>query len=143
MKTILLLLVINVILFSAPPKSYKRGYELYGQKKYDQSIEMFSKLLEKYPESFYAGNAYYWIGMIDFERENYNSSILNFEKVLTCKNKWKFADALLGIAHCYERKNDKDKADIHYKEIYSLYKKSKKLVGENVLKIVKSKLGIQ
>jgi TolA-binding protein len=141
LKLIVALLISTSLLFSAPPKEYSEGYQFYKEKKYERSIEVFSKLLEQSPDGYYSGNVFYWFGMIDFNKKDYNSSILNFEKVLTCKNKWKYADALLKIANCYERKGEKDLARVQYQELYAMYEKQNNLVREDILKIVKGKLG--
>jgi tol-pal system protein YbgF len=53
---------------AAPPASgdeqtdYAAAYKLVSDGKFDAGIDAFNRFLQNYPDSKYAGNAYYWLG---------------------------------------------------------------------------------
>ncbi|MBN1968643.1 MAG: tetratricopeptide repeat protein [Candidatus Delongbacteria bacterium] len=141
MKFFIILVLVTVVFAATTPQKYKDAYELYKNKNYEESVILFNELINEDNDDFYSGNAYYWLGMIDYNSKKYQESVLKFLKVLTCKNEWKYADAMLKIANCYERLDMNDKAMIYYDEILKLKTKNEKLVSDQVLEIAKSKKG--
>jgi len=58
-----------------------RGVNLYNEKKYDQAIEAFRKVIEKYPGKISAGMAVYNIGVCQFKLrkwDNANKELANY-----------------------------------------------------------------
>jgi len=69
-------------------KEYNANYKNYQNKKYNLAISEFKKYIEKYPNSRYISNSYYWIGQCYYSLANYKqgvyyNTIENFDKAKT------------------------------------------------------------
>ena len=129
------------------PVEYNLAYQTYQQKNYKLAVEKFEKFVKLYPDHFYTGNGYYWLGIIYYKQKNYYDAIIEFEKVTTCKNIWKYPDAYMRIGLCYKHLKKYDKAIAEFTKIVKKYATSddtdhlnKVIEAKNLIKVVKRKL---
>lgn len=71
---------------------YARGF--YDEKKYDEAIREFMKLLKTYPKSFEASESQYYLGVIEEERGNLYEAYLAYQKVV---DKYPFSERIKEI----------------------------------------------
>ncbi len=70
----------------ASPASYEGALKIFGEKKYDEAIQMFQALLDGGIPEDIADNCHYWIGESFFGKKQYKEAIKHFEMVLQSKN---------------------------------------------------------
>lgn len=139
----MLILILGIIsAFAKAPAEYTKAYELFNNKQYRESEKIFRDFVEKNPEHFYAANCFYWLGMINLKQKDYNGALFDFEQVMTCENKWKYSDAMIGVGTSYQKLGKYEEAIKTYERIKKLYPKDKKNVNESnkQLKIIEKKL---
>lgn len=71
---------------------YAKGF--YAEKKYDDAIREFRKLLKAYPKSFEASESQYYLGVIEEERDNLYEAYLAYQKVV---DKYPFSERIKEI----------------------------------------------
>ena len=128
----LLISVFLIILFSfsdliagKAPIEYNLAYQVYQKKDYKNAENKFREFVKLYPDHFYTGNGYYWLGIIYYKQKHYHDAIIEFEKVTTCKNIWKYPDAYMRIGLCYKQLKEYDNAIAEFKRIVKKYETSK------------------
>ena len=153
-KSVFLIPFLIILLFSysnlnagKAPVEYNLAYQVYQQKNYDLAIEKFREFVELYPDHFYTGNGYYWLGIIFYKQKNYYDAIIEFEKVTTCKNIWKYPDAYMRIGLSYKNLKKYDKAIAEFTKIVNKYETSKDqdhlnkvIEAKNLIKVIKKKI---
>ncbi len=100
---------------------YKKAFDLFYARNYDQAVIKFEEVLQKYPASTYADNCAYWIGECHFANGNFQKAIASFRKVFTFPETEKADDAQLKLGYCYLRLGDKKQAALEFKKVVSLY----------------------
>lgn len=93
-------------------EEYKRGIDLFNEGKYEESIPVFSGILEKFPDAYIV---YLSIGHSYFRMENYDKAVESYMKIL--EREPDHVDALIGIGNCYINQNDIEKAMEFYNKI--------------------------
>jgi tol-pal system protein YbgF len=94
-------------------KLYQMGRDYYDQKKPDQSLDAFVKFTKDYPNNELIPNAYYWIAEISYDHLNFAQAADQFQKVVTLfPNNKKAPEALLKVAMCYMKMNNKKDARV-------------------------------
>jgi len=80
--------------------NYQRGLELYYERKYEESIELFTQLIDQGKSEQLTSNCYYWIGECRFSMGNYRGAMRAFSEVLALKTSRKYQDARKQIYLC-------------------------------------------
>ncbi|MCC6818533.1 MAG: tetratricopeptide repeat protein [Bacteroidia bacterium] len=83
---------------------FLRAQELYLQKDYSNSEAMFKKSLTHKVDNSIAGQCYYWLGEIDYNRGNNDAARINYQRFMdnaeSKKTKY-YPEALYGVAYTY------------------------------------------
>lgn len=83
---------------------FLRAQELYLQKDFSNSEAMFRKSLSHKVDNSIAGQCYFWLGEIDYNRGNNDAARMNYQRFMdnadSKKTKY-YPDALYGIAYTY------------------------------------------
>jgi tetratricopeptide (TPR) repeat protein len=93
-------------------EEYKRGIDLFNEGKYEESIPIFSKILDTFPDAYIV---YLSIGHSYFRMENYDKAVENYMKVL--EQEPDHVDALVGAGNCYMNQNEIEKSMEFYNKI--------------------------
>ena len=97
----------TISLFS---QSYENALKKFYSRRYQEAVDLFQALIQKYPDHALASNCEYWIGECFFNTGVYTRAIVSFNRVLEFEHSLKKDDALLMIGHCYLALGQKDKA---------------------------------
>ncbi|MCX7991063.1 MAG: tetratricopeptide repeat protein [Proteobacteria bacterium] len=103
---------------------YNKGYEMYSQGKYPQTISIFREFLQKYPKDALADNAQYWIAESYYSQKNFQKAIEEFKKVEKYPDGNKAPDAYYKIYLAYTELGNKKEAEKWKKELLKKYKDS-------------------
>ncbi len=110
-------------------EAYKDNYDQarasFEARNYAAAIEQFEALLASSSRHSLSDNAQYWIGESHFALRQYDSAIIDFEKVLTFPKSNKKADAQFKLGFCYLLKGDKAKAVEEFNRLQANYPDSK------------------
>jgi tetratricopeptide (TPR) repeat protein len=91
---------------------FKKGNDLYNQKKYTEAIALFQSILEQFPSAyiinFSIGNSY-------FQMENYEEAEMYYQKVL--ENDPDYTHALIGVGNCHMNRGNTEEAIQWYGKI--------------------------
>ena len=101
--------------------SYEDWIKAFGEKLYDDAIQVFQALLDGNVGEELADNCHYWIGESNFGKKGYAEALKEFEVVLQYKVSEKKGDALFMMAQCYEITGDKAKAKEMYEKVVKDY----------------------
>ncbi|MCB5263146.1 MAG: tol-pal system protein YbgF [Candidatus Cloacimonetes bacterium] len=86
----------------AERNEYEAGRLEYNNGNYDQAIQQLETFISRYPNSDYAGNAYYWKGESKYAKSEWSQALKEFQVVVSrYPNSWKVADSQLKIGMCY------------------------------------------
>ena len=111
---------------------YEDALELYQNKKYKETIDSLSALIEKNTSDILQDNIYYWIADSLYQIKKYNESITNAKLILDkFPDSNKIADAHVLLGSNYSKLNDFQKAEYHWKfviENFGSLKISKKAI---------------
>jgi tetratricopeptide (TPR) repeat protein len=91
---------------------YKKGIDLFNEGKYEESIGVYQKIVETFPEAYII---YLNIGHSYFQLDNYEEAEKNYLKVL--ESDPQNVDALLGVGNCYMNRGETEKATEWYNKI--------------------------
>lgn len=103
---------------------YRRGLDLFHQRKYRDALAVFEALLATDTNNDYSDNAQYWIGECYFAMGRYKEAILAFEKVFTFRYSNKNDYAQFKIGQCYFMLGDKQRARQEFQQFIDNYQKS-------------------
>ena len=78
----------------SPKLQFDYAMDFYNEKKYEDAIREFKKLLKAYPKSFEASESQYYIGVAEEERGNLYEAYLAYQKVI---DKYPFSDRIKEI----------------------------------------------
>lgn len=87
---------------------YRRANEVYRNGFYLESRQLFTALIEKYPEGSLTANAAYWIGETHYAEKQYDQAVIAFENAQGYKGSSKADDALYKQALSYYRMGEND-----------------------------------
>lgn len=105
------------------------------EKRYDDAIPMFEAFLQKYPDSSYAANAYYWLGQLLFNKQNWSAAKQKFTfLVATFSDSTKRADSLLKLGMIAQKQNNLSEAEQLFNQVVSEY------AGTTAAKLAESRL---
>lgn len=102
---------------------YDRAVNLIlKDKRYEQAIPEFQAFLEKFPQSDYASNAHYWLGLLLFNKQDWNDSEQHFNQVVSFYlDSAKRADSLLKLGVIAQRQGNQARALQLYEQVVSEY----------------------
>jgi len=124
---------------ASPTLAYKDRYlnalSLHQNGKYEESIELFRKLVNENRNNELADNAQYWIGESYYSMKQYQQAVIEFEKVSAFSNTDKNDDAQYKIGLCYESTGDHEKARAAFQKLIDFYPRSE--FAENAKQLLK------
>lgn len=86
---------------------YEAARSEYNNGNYDKAIQMLDAFIGRYPNSDYAGNAYYWKGESRYAKSEWSDALKEFQLVVSrYPNSWKVADSQLKIGMCHMNMGD-------------------------------------
>jgi tol-pal system protein YbgF len=100
---------------------YQKALRTYDGRIYDKAVEMFSDMLQKYPEGSYRDKAQYWIGECHYAKGDYASAIAAFNRVSEYPKTSKADDAQLKLGLSYLRMGKNDLAAEEFKRLINRY----------------------
>jgi TolA-binding protein len=103
---------------------YKTGLEKFYDKKYNEAIDIFNKLLETNSDHRLASNCQYWIGESYNGLGNYRGAIEAFNQVLGFRRSYKFDDALIMSGLLNLKLGNKQTAKENFQKLVSNYPES-------------------
>lgn len=109
---------IEITSFSA---AYETALNKYYRRRYSEAVQIFEKLLERYPNHSMASNCEYWIGECYFGLGEYNMAIASFDRVLQYPISLKKDDALLMMGRAYLQLNLRAKAEETFNKLIREY----------------------
>tara|TARA_B100001094_G_C18187632_1_gene804921 strand:+ start:3488 stop:4210 length:723 start_codon:yes stop_codon:yes gene_type:complete len=107
-------------------ESYQFAVNLVLQDKaYDKALIAFKSFLEQYPKSSYSDNALYWLGQLQFSRNELKMAHSNFAKLVkNYPQSNKRSDSLLKLGIIAEREGHTQDAKSTYQQILNEYPES-------------------
>ena len=111
--------------------NYEIGREYYLKKEYQESLQIFSYLIDLDKSNVLSDNCQFWIGEIYYIEKNYNFAIVEYQKVIGLgdNNKTPYAD--YKIALCHVNLNQIDEAINQFQDIISKYPNEINLVSKS------------
>ncbi|MBI5682865.1 MAG: tol-pal system protein YbgF [Deltaproteobacteria bacterium] len=104
---------------------YREAHELYKARRLEEAISRFRKMIQHYPKSPLADNAYYWIGEAYYSNKDFVKALNEFKKVLEIyPDENKAPDAMLKIGLTHLEMGDKNKARESFKKLTERYPRS-------------------
>jgi tol-pal system protein YbgF len=98
---------------------YEKGFVLFGNRQYDQSILVYQNFLSRYPEDIYSDNAQFWIGEAYLKMDKLEQAESAYRKVLreyahkSTLEGYKTPDAIYRLGQIFARRNN-DKLARYY-----------------------------
>jgi tol-pal system protein YbgF len=98
---------------------YEKGFVLFGNRQYEQSILVYQNFLSRYPEDIYSDNAQFWIGEAYLRMDRLPEAEEAYRKVLreyahkSTLEGYKTPDAIYRIGQIYAKRNN-DKLARYY-----------------------------
>ncbi|MCB9246232.1 MAG: tetratricopeptide repeat protein [Flavobacteriales bacterium] len=120
--------------------TYLRGEQLYADKDYSNSSALFTKSLRFKEDQLLVGQAYFWLGEIDFQTGNYDAATSNFNRFLsnTSSKKSRYKEiAYYNIGYGYYLQKQYSNALNYFKryEKESSYSKDPQRYMDNALRL--------
>jgi len=75
----------------SPKAQYDYAFSFYGEKKYEDALREFKKLIKNYPKSFEASESQYYLGLIEEERGNLYEAYQAYQKLI---DKYPFSERI-------------------------------------------------
>ncbi len=101
---------------------YEKALGLLRSGRYDEAVQAFRSFLERYPESRYVPNAWYWLGEAYSIQQDIPRAMEAFRKVVEGYPAHpKAADALLKMGFIYADQGDRAKARSTLEEVVRRY----------------------
>lgn len=107
-------------------EAYDRAVNLIlRDKRYDDAIPAFEAFLQTYPGSGYAANAYYWLGQLQFNKQEWEKANQQFERVVNnYPDSNKRADSLLKMGMIAQNRGNLARAQQLYERVISEFPNS-------------------
>ncbi|KAA3616662.1 MAG: tetratricopeptide repeat protein [Calditrichaeota bacterium] len=104
--------------------AYEDGLYKFYSRRYDDAIEVFSSLIQNYPNHYLIGNCNYWLGEAYFSIGDFSQSIMSLDQVLADAGAIKRDDALYMMGRSYKELGQLDKAREAFGRVINEYPKS-------------------
>ena len=104
-------------------EAYQFAVDLVLQDKaYDKALIAFKDFLQNYPKSSYSDNALYWLGQLQFSRNDLQKAQDNFSQLVEhYPRSNKRSDSLLKLGIIAEKKGQTKYAKMRYRQVLSEY----------------------
>ena len=97
---------------------YRRALRLIKARKFSRASQMLADFVKRFPNHGYADNALYWRAHLFFLGGAYRHALEAFQSMnRRYTSSDKRADALLGVARCYDRLGDKPQAKLYFQRV--------------------------
>lgn len=103
---------------------YRRGRDAYRERRYDDAVKQFDKILNMAPYSEWADNAQYWKGECYYGMGKYGQGLIEFAKIFAFSRTEKADDAQLKIARCHLALGERQKALEAFRKLVEEYPES-------------------
>ncbi len=100
---------------------YKSARSYFERFEYQNAIQEFKDLLSRYPNHKMADNCQYWIGECYYGMKDYNTAVIELQKVFAYSETDKHDDAQLMIALSYVKSGQKDRAQVEFENFLNNY----------------------
>ncbi len=111
----------SVLITGSDYDMYQTALQTFDAKSYDKARDLFSSVIQKFPDGDYADKSQYWIGECFFAQGNYQQAVAALNKVLEYKNSEKADDAMMKLAMCYMRLGKNDLAAEQFQRLISRF----------------------
>jgi len=101
--------------------AYESARDKFEHFDYQGAIDAFQALLKQNPNDPLADNCQYWIGECYFGLKQFQTAIIEFQKVFAYVQNDKYDDAQLMIAQSYTRMGQKDRARVEFETFINNY----------------------
>ncbi|MFY9402610.1 MAG: outer membrane protein assembly factor BamD [Candidatus Omnitrophota bacterium] len=78
----------------SPKEQLDYALGFYNEKKYEEALREFKKLLKEYSKSFEASESQYYLGLIEESRQNYYQAYLAYQKLI---DKYPFSERIKDV----------------------------------------------
>ena len=108
---------------------YYLGMNYFDMEKYPEAAEFFKQVVQKTDEEYYAGWAYYYVGEIQFLKQEYLTAAREFTKIiyLYSGNHELFEKALYKAAYCFHKAGKTDEYKTYKDKLKESFPESKLL----------------
>lgn len=102
---------------------YEKGFVLFGNRQYEQSILVYQNFLSRYPDDIYSDNAQFWIGEAYLRMDNLNDAEAAYRKVLreyehrSTLEGYKTPDAIYRIGQIFAKRNNEKLARYYLQQV--------------------------
>lgn len=104
---------------------YKLGTLYYKNTQYFWARHYLTMLIRNYPESYYAGTAYYWIGQAFLNENKTAEAEKFFREAISSRINNRFIDySIYSLANLYEKTGELENAISYYDELLTYYQTS-------------------
>ncbi len=125
------------VVSSVSTEEYQERYDearsAFENRNYELAIQLFQSLLSASTTHSLADNAQFWIGESHYALKQYDTAIIDFEKVFTFPKSNKNADAQFKLGVCYLRKGDRAKAAEELERLLNDYPNSELVERANTI----------
>lgn len=99
----------------------KAVYVVKVEKDFPKAIKAFTDFQQKYPNSSYSANTYYWIGQLHFALKEDAEAVKSFTAVLDYKDSSKRPDSLVKLGDLAKRSGKPEQANNFYQQVITEY----------------------
>lgn len=101
---------------------YDEGFEYLKQSQYNRAIELFTQLVEQYPNGGLADDAAYWIGEANYVNRQYEAAIQSFRRVVAqYPQSDRVPEALLKVGYVQYDIGDYNNAKTTFEDVLRRY----------------------
>jgi tol-pal system protein YbgF len=102
---------------------YEKGFVLFGNRQYEQSILVYQNFLNRYPDDIYSDNAQFWIGEAYLRMDKLEDAEASYRKVLreyahkSTLEGYKTPDAIYRIGQIFGKRNNANLARYYLQQV--------------------------
>ena len=102
---------------------YEKGFVLFGNRQYEQSILVYQNFLNRYPDDIYSDNAQFWIGEAYLRMDKLDEAESAYRKVLreyahkSTLEGYKTPDAIYRIGQIFAKRNNEKLARYYLQNV--------------------------
>lgn len=103
---------------------YQNALAIYNQKRYEQAVVQFDRVLAAAPYGEWADNAQYWKGECHYGMGQFRQALTEFTKVFAFSKTEKADDAQLKVGRCYLALGEREQAIAAFGKLLSEFSES-------------------
>lgn len=100
---------------------YDAAYAKVTQGKFDEAKKEFTSYIQKYDNNSLTPNAWYWLGQVQYNQNDYDNARVSFLNVARFNDSQKRPDALYKLGMISKARGEKDKAKKYFELVISNY----------------------